>query len=69
MQYLDGTTGNDPLFDQPEDLWRVYIAGCAGFNCWKPEEWPMAVIDKLLWVRQNEGMKAFHRELRRAFLP
>jgi len=66
MQYRDGTSGDDYLFDQPEDLHRVYIAGCMNLNPNTPEDWPMALIERLLFIRQNDGLKAFHRELQRA---
>jgi hypothetical protein len=69
MQYDDGTSGDDPLFDQPEDLHRVYIAGCMGYNCNAPETWPVDLIDKMIAVRRHEGLGAFHYKLRRLFTP
>jgi hypothetical protein len=69
MHYNDGTSGNDYLFDQPEDLHRVYVAGCMNLNPNTPEDWPIKLIDKLLWIRRHEGLKAFHAELRSLFAP
>lgn len=69
MQYRDGTTGNDYLFDQPEDLHRVYIAGCMNLNPDTPQDWPMSLIERLLFIRRNDGLKAFHAELRRTLSP
>jgi hypothetical protein len=69
MQYSDGTSGDDYLFDQPEDLHRVYIAGCMNLNPNTPEDWPMASIERLLFFRRHHGLKAFHRELRRMMSP
>lgn len=69
MLYRDGTSGDDYLFDQPEDLQRVYIAGCMGLNWYDPNNWPDALIERLLYVRQQEGLKAFHRELQRTLSP
>lgn len=69
MQYRDGTTGDDYLFDQPGDLHRVYIAGCMNLNPRTPGDWPLDLIDKLLWIRRHEGLKAFHAELRRMDVP
>lgn len=69
MKYRDGTQGDDPLFDQPEDLHRVYIAGCMALNPADRENWPMATIERLLFIRQNDGLKAFHRELRQTVSP
>jgi hypothetical protein len=69
MQYNDGTSGNDYLFDQPEDLHRIYIAGCMNLNPNTPDDWPIDLIDKLLWIRRNEGLKSFHAELRRTLSP
>lgn len=69
MQYRDGTQGDDYLFDQPEDLHRVYIAGCMNLNLAAPEDWPISTIDRLLNVRRHEGLKAFHQELRRTLSP
>lgn len=65
MKYRDGTQGDDYLFDQPEDLHRAYVAGCMGLNPATPGDWPMATIERLLFIRQNDGLKAFHSELRR----
>lgn len=65
MHYRDGTSGDDYLFDQPEDLHRVYIAGCMNLSPNTPDDWPVDLIDRLLWIRRNEGLKAFHVELRR----
>lgn len=69
MKYRDGTTGDDYLFDQPEDLHRVYIAGCMNLNPATPEDWPMPTIERLLFIRQNDGLEAFHEELRRILSP
>jgi len=69
MKYRDGTQGDDYLFDQPEDLHRVYIAGCLNLNPATPEDWSMALIEHLLFIRQNDGLKAFHAELRRTLSP
>lgn len=69
MKYRDGTQGDDYLFDQPEDLHRVYIAGYMNLNPATPENWPMALIERLLFIRRNDGLKAFHAELRRTLSP
>lgn len=69
MKYRDGTQEDDYLFDQPEDLHRVYIAGCLSLNPAAPEDWPMDLIERLLFIRQYDGLKAFHRELRRTLSP
>lgn len=69
MKYRDGTQGDDYLFDQPEDLHRVYVAGCMGLNWSNPDDWPIETIDQLLYVRKTEGLKAFHLELRRTMSP
>ncbi len=65
MHYRDGTQGDDYLFDQPKDLHRVYVAGCMNLNPATPEDWPMALIERLLFIRKYDGLKAFHSELRR----
>lgn len=69
MKYRDGTSGDDYLFDHPEDLHRVYIAGCMNLDPADRANWPMATIERLLFIRQNDGLKAFHRELRRTLSP
>lgn len=69
MTYNDGTTGDDYLFDQPEDLHRVYIASCMNLDPTAPQDWPIKTIDRLLWIRRHEGLKSFHAELRRTLSP
>jgi hypothetical protein len=69
MKYRDGTEGDDYLFDQPKDLHHAYVAGCMNLDPAHPEDWPMAEIERLLFIRENDGLKAFHRELRRTLSP
>lgn len=69
MRYRDGSSGDDYLFDQPEDLHRIYIAGCMNLDPNTPENWPMDLIERLLFIRKNDGLKAFHHELRRTLSP
>jgi hypothetical protein len=69
MLYRDGTSGDDYLFDQPEDLHRVYVAGCMNLNPDTPPDWPISLIERLLFIRRNDGLKAFHAELRRTLSP
>ena len=64
MKYRDGTQGNDYLFDLPDELHRDYVAGCMGLSPWDRTSWPMSEIERLIFIRQYDGLKAFHRELR-----
>jgi hypothetical protein len=69
MTYRDGTSGDDYLFDQPDDLHYVYIAGCMGLDPSNPDNWPRESIGRLLFIRRYDGLKAFHRELQRMLSP
>lgn len=42
---------------------RQYIAGILGCDPNEPKGWPIALIDRLIAVRDNRGKKAFFTEV------
>ena len=69
MQYLDGTTGNDAMFDVPIEQRRDHVARCLGCNPHHPVGWPLEIIDRLIDLRAAEGKPKFYREIGRMLTP
>jgi hypothetical protein len=69
LKYIDGTEGNDSLFDLSPEWQRLHVARCMDCNPDEPAGWPTQVIDDLLALRRSRGKKAFHIELRRLMSP
>jgi hypothetical protein len=65
LKYIDGTEGDDSLFDLSLDWQRLHVARCMDCNPDEPAGWPTNIIDELLTLRRNKGKEAFYRELGR----
>lgn len=65
MNYLDGSSGHDDLFDLPFERQRRHIALCMGYNPDAPQSWHGDAIETLLAVRRLKGRRAFYVELGR----
>jgi hypothetical protein len=65
LQYRDGSTDNDRLFDESDEHQREYVARAMNLDPRKPESWPIQLIETLLSVRRFDGRQSFYRELGR----
>ncbi len=68
LTYLDGTKGDDDLFDQALSAQYAYVARCMNMAP-EPDDWSLPEFDRLLALRRLKGRPAFYRELGRMLTP
>jgi len=69
VKYRDGTSADDPLFDQPFEEQRFYIGRCLDMNPATQSDWPVDILDGLLAVRRHDGKKKFYQDIGRMLSP
>lgn len=62
LTYLDGTKGDDDLYDQPLSVQHAYVARCMNITP-DSEYWSLPELDRLLALRRLKGRSAFYREI------